>query len=73
LSENPNRSGHSAFCILHSAFFVLLGFAFGFAQACDAVAFLPLAPLLQKFNALKALEHIPFAAQCGSRSQTTML
>jgi len=49
------------------------GFGFGLAQAGDAVARLPLAVFLEQFRALKALEHIPFAAQFGGRAQTPML
>ena len=33
----------------------------------------PLAAFLEHFHALKALEHIPFAAQGGRRAQTAML
>jgi hypothetical protein len=32
-----------------------------------------LAAFLEQFRALKTLEHIPFAAQSGSRAQTPML
>jgi len=41
---------HSAFCLLH-----LSDLGFGFAEAGDAVAVLPLAALFEKFGALKAL------------------
>jgi len=44
-----------------------------FAQPRNTVAILPLAAFLEQFRPLKALEHIPFAAQCGSRAQTPML
>jgi hypothetical protein len=59
--------------LLNSSFCLELRFRFGFAQAGDAVAVLPLAAFLEQFRALKTLEHIPFAAQLGSRAQTPML
>ena len=49
------------------------GVRFGFAQAGDALAILPLTPLFEHFQALKALEHISFAAQSGGGAQTAML
>jgi len=45
----------------------------GLAKAGDPVALFPLAAFLEQFNPLKALEHIPFATQRGSRAQTSML
>jgi len=50
-----------------------LGFAFGFAKAGDAVAFFPLTAFFENFEALKALEHVPFAAQSGGCAQAAML
>ena len=52
---------------------LLSHFPFGLAQAGDPVAGFPLAPFLEQFNPLEALEHIPLAAQGGSRAQTAML
>ena len=52
---------------------LLLSVRFGLTQAGDAVAVFPLAAFFEQFRALKTLEHIPFAAQSGSRAQTTML
>jgi len=49
------------------------GFAFGFAKAGDAVARFPLAAFFEDFEALKALEHVPFAAQSGGCPQAAML
>jgi len=46
---------------------------FGFAEAGDAVAVLPLAALFEKLDALEALEHVALAAQYGRRAQTAML
>ena len=46
---------------------------FGFAEAGDAVAVLPLAAFFEKLDALEALEDIAFAAQSGRRAQTAML
>ena len=46
---------------------------FGFAEAGDAVAVLPLAALFEKFGALEALEDIALAAEFGRRAQTAML
>jgi hypothetical protein len=64
----------NAYSTLRTQHFALeLGFAFGLAQAGNAFALLPLAPLFEQFQAFKALEHIPFAAQGGSRAQTPML
>ena len=45
----------------------------GFAEAGDAVAFLPLAALFEEFGALEALEDIALAPQGGRRAQTAML
>jgi hypothetical protein len=50
-----------------------LSLAFGFAQTGDPVAVFPLAALLEQSHALKTLEHVPFPAQSGGRSQTPML
>jgi len=46
---------------------------FGFAEAGDAVAVLPLAAFFEKFGALEALEDIALAAKGGRRAQTAML
>lgn len=51
----------------------VLHLGFGFAEAGDAVAFLPLTALFEKFGALKALEDIALAAEFGRRAQTAML
>jgi hypothetical protein len=61
----------SAFRVPRSA--LKSGFRLGFAQAGNPVSVFPLAAFLEQFRALKTLEHIPFAAQSGSRAQTTML
>jgi hypothetical protein len=50
-----------------------LGFAFGLAKAGDAVARFPLAAFFEKFEALKAFEHVSFPAQSGGRAQAAML
>ena len=50
-----------------------LRFAFGFAEAGDAVAGFPLAAFFEEFEALKAFEHIPFTAQSGGCAQAAML
>jgi hypothetical protein len=50
-----------------------LGFAFGLAQAGDAIAFFPLAAFLKQLDALEALEHIAFAAQRGRGAETPVL
>ena len=50
-----------------------LSVRFRLAQPGDPFALFPLAASLQYFEALKTFEHIPFAAQSGSRAQTTML
>jgi hypothetical protein len=49
------------------------GLFLGLAQTGDAVTLFPLAAFLEQLNALEALEHVSFAAQSGSRPQTTML
>ena len=59
---------HSAFRIPH-----LSDRWFGFAEAGDAVAVLPLAAFLEQLDALEALEDIAFAAEGGRRAQTAML
>jgi len=46
---------------------------FGFAEAGDAVAVLPLAAFFEKLDALEALEDITLATQGGRRAQTAML
>jgi hypothetical protein len=46
---------------------------FGFAEAGNAVAILPLAALFEKFGALEAFEDIALAAESGRRAQTAML
>jgi hypothetical protein len=50
-----------------------LRFRLGLAETSDPVAIFPLAAFLEQFRALKTLEHISFAAQRGSRAQTSML
>jgi len=50
-----------------------LSFAFGLAQAGNAVAGFPLTAFLEQFQALKALEHVSFTAQGGGGAQTPML
>jgi hypothetical protein len=49
------------------------GVRFGLTEAGDPVTVLPLAAFLKQFRALEPLEHIPFAAQLGRRTQTPML
>ena len=51
----------------------VLGFAFGLAQAGDAVAWFPLPAFFEQFNALDALQDVTFAAQSGSGPKTTVL
>ena len=70
--ERPNRK-KSARAVRVSPGSPRLNFAFGLAQARNAVPWFPLAALFQQFQALKAFEHISFAAQGGSRAQTPML
>jgi hypothetical protein len=60
--ERRKGSQQKLFCVLHFAFCLQLNFGFGFAQAGDAVAVLPLAAFLEQLRAFKTLEHIPFAA-----------
>jgi hypothetical protein len=43
------------------------------AQTRNAVAFLPLAALLQNFNAFETLEHVTLSAERAGPSETTML
>ena len=50
-----------------------LGFAFGLAEAGDAVARFPLAAFLEEFEALKAFEHVSFTAQSSGCAQAAML
>jgi hypothetical protein len=50
-----------------------LGFAFGFAEASNAVAFFPLAAFFEELEAFKALQNIPFSAQSGGCAQAAML
>jgi len=57
--------GHSSCLNLH--------FRFGFAEAGNPLAFLPLAPFFEQFNPLKAFEYVSFAAQEGRRAQASML
>jgi hypothetical protein len=71
--STEKRERELALHLPHSSLAPVLGFAFGLAQTRDAFARFPLTSLLQQFQALKALEHIPFAAQSGSRAQTPML
>ena len=52
---------------------VSLGFRLCLAEAEHAVAFLPLAALLEEFDALEALENIAFGAQGAHGSETSML
>src|SRR6185503_2511528 len=46
---------------------------FGLAQAGDSVARLPLAALLEDFDALKPLEHVPLCAGGAGGAQAAML
>jgi len=45
----------------------------GLTETRNPVAVFPLTAFLEQFRALKTLEHISFAAQRGSRAQTSML
>lgn len=49
------------------------GFALGLAEAGDAIAFLPLTTLAEKFYTFKAFEHIALGAQGARATETTML
>jgi hypothetical protein len=49
------------------------GVRFGFAEAGDAVATLPLTALFKKRDTLETFEDIALAAESGRRAQTTML
>ena len=51
----------------------VLRIRFGFAEAGDAVAGLPLTALFKKRNALETFENIALAAENGRRAQTAML
>ena len=66
--EKRTKSRHPSLTTHH-----FLGVRLGLAETGDAVALFPLAAFLEQFRALKTLEHIPFAAQRGSRAQTPML
>jgi len=57
----------------HPPLISFLRFRLGLTQTGDPVSVFPLAAFLEQFRTLKTLEHIPFAAQSGSRAQTTML
>ena len=50
-----------------------LHFRLGLAQAGDAVAFLPLAALLENLDAFKPFHDIALGAQVGGGAQTSML
>ena len=52
---------------------VCLGFGLGFAEAGDAVAFLPLSAFLEQFDAFEAFENVALGAQSAGALQTTML
>jgi len=61
----------SAFRIPNSA--MESGVGLGLAEAGDAVAGFPLAAFLEELHALKALEHVAFAAQGGCGAEAAML
>ena len=73
ISNEVQRHRRLKFEIRNSTLEIRSRFRLGFAQTGDPVAVFPLAAFLEQFRALKTLEHIPFAAQCGRRTQTTML
>ena len=50
-----------------------LGVGLGLAEAGDTVAGFPLAAFLEELHALKALEHVAFAAQGGCGAEAAML
>lgn len=50
-----------------------LGVRFGFAEAGDAVAILPLTPFFQDGDSFKAFENVAFAASVAGCSETAML
>jgi hypothetical protein len=66
--KEAGGKGPPFFRVPRSDFRVKLCFRLGLPQTGDAVAVFPLAAFLEQFRALKTLEHIPFAAQCGSRA-----
>jgi hypothetical protein len=72
VSEFPKFGFPSDFGLRNFGF-DLLRFSLGFTQPGDAIAGFPLAALLKEFDALEPFEHVTFAAQRGSRPQTTML
>jgi hypothetical protein len=45
----------------------------GFAQAGDSIAVFPLAAFFEDFDALEALEDVPFRAGCAGGAQAAML
>jgi hypothetical protein len=45
----------------------------GFAQAGDSIAVFPLAALFEDFDALEALEDVPFCAGSAGGAQAAML
>jgi hypothetical protein len=51
----------------------LSGVGLGFAKTGDAIAFLPLAALLEQADPLKTLQNIPFSTYGGDCAQTAML
>jgi hypothetical protein len=50
-----------------------LGVGLGLAEAEHAIAFLPLATLLEDFDALEALENIPLGGDGAGTFETAML
>jgi hypothetical protein len=68
------RGTQEIFRVPRSEFFrtgLLRGFSL--AEISDAVALFPLAALFEDGDALKALEHVAFAAQGGRGAETGML
>jgi hypothetical protein len=49
------------------------GVGFGFAEAGDAVAFLPLAALFEDFDAFEPFHDIALGSQVAGSAQTSML
>ena len=50
-----------------------LGFGFGFTQAGDAIAILPLIAFFEDFDAFEAFQNVAFGAQSAGALKTTML
>jgi len=49
------------------------GLRFGFAEACDTVTGFPCGTLFQDFDALKALQDVPFGTSGTGGAQASML